>query len=59
VTWVLGARDQVAAKFGKNSDPYAATGLKKKSEHKKGGRVIRGWPMQRAGQLDLGGIGVW
>ena len=35
--WVLGARDQVAAKFGKNSDQYAATGLKKKSEHKKGG----------------------
>ena len=56
---MLSARDQVAAKFGKNSDPYAATGLKKKSEHKKGGRVIRGWPMQRAGQLELGGIGVW
>lgn len=35
--WVLGARDQVAAKFGKSSDQYAATGLKKKSEYKKGG----------------------
>ena len=35
--WVLGARDQVAAKFGKNSDQYAATGLKKKSEYKRGG----------------------
>lgn len=59
MTWVLGARDQVAAKFGMNADQYAATGLKKKSEHKKGGRVIRGCPMQRAGQLELGGIGVW
>lgn len=34
--WVVGAREQVAAKFGKNSDQYAATGLKKKSEYKKG-----------------------
>jgi hypothetical protein len=37
-TWVLGAREQIAAKFGKNSDEYAATGLKKKSEYKRAGR---------------------
>jgi hypothetical protein len=36
--WVLGAREQIAAKFGKNSDEYAATGLKKKSEYKRTGR---------------------
>ncbi|MFN0075755.1 MAG: hypothetical protein ACKVY0_04695 [Prosthecobacter sp.] len=36
--WVLGAREQIAAKFGKSSDQYAATGLKKKSEYKKTGR---------------------
>jgi hypothetical protein len=34
--WVIGAREQIAAKFGKNSDQYAAAGLKKKSEYKKG-----------------------
>jgi hypothetical protein len=34
-TWVIGAREQIAAKFGKNSDQYAAAGLKKKSEYKK------------------------
>ncbi len=33
--WVLGAREQIAAKYGKNSDEYAASGLKKKSEYKK------------------------
>ncbi|MCX6854815.1 MAG: hypothetical protein NTV80_07905 [Verrucomicrobia bacterium] len=35
--WVLGAKEQIAAKFGKSSDQYAATGLKKKSEYKKRG----------------------
>lgn len=35
--WVLGAREQVAAKFGKSSDQYAATGRKKKSEYKRSG----------------------
>ena len=38
--WTLGAREQVAAKFGKNSDQYAATGRKKKSEYKKSGRKV-------------------
>lgn len=35
--WVQGAREQVAAKFGKSSDQYAATGLKKKSEYRRTG----------------------
>jgi len=35
--WVMGAREQIAAKHGKSSDQYAATGRKKKSEYKKGG----------------------
>jgi hypothetical protein len=33
--WVLGARDQVKAQFGDNSDEYASTGRKKKAEYKK------------------------
>lgn len=33
--FMLGAKDQVAAQFGKNSNEYQSLGLKKKTEYKK------------------------
>lgn len=36
--WTQGAREQIAAHYGKNSDEYAATGRKKPVEYKKTGR---------------------
>jgi hypothetical protein len=35
---ILGAKVQVKAQFGENSDEYASMGMKKKSEYKSGGR---------------------
>ena len=32
--WILGARDQVKAQYGPNSNQYQSIGLKKKSEYK-------------------------
>lgn len=39
---ILGAKNQVKAQFGEDSDQYASLGMKKKSEYRKGGR--RGAP---------------
>ncbi|MET0753048.1 MAG: hypothetical protein ABWZ66_06730 [Pyrinomonadaceae bacterium] len=35
---ILGAKLQVKAQFGENSDEYASTGMKKKNEYKRGRR---------------------
>lgn len=35
---ILGAKNQVKAQFGENSDEYASLGMKKKSEYKTGRR---------------------
>ena len=41
-TLVLGVKDQIIAQFGPDSHEVQAIGLKKKSEHKRGGRRTRG-----------------
>ncbi len=38
---MLGAKDQVIAQYGKNSDQLQALGLKKKSEHKRPVRTAK------------------
>jgi len=48
-SWVIGAREQIAARFGKNSDEYAASGLKKKSEYKRTGRRAAAAPAKKTG----------
>lgn len=35
---ILGAKIQLKAQFGEDSDEYASTGMKKKSEYKSGGK---------------------
>ena len=40
---ILGAKSQVKAQYGEDSDQYAALGMKKKSEYRTGGR--RGSPV--------------
>lgn len=41
---VLGAKDQVKAQYGVNSNEYASLGMKKKTEYKAGGRKPSGEP---------------
>jgi len=36
---ILGAKNQVKAQYGENSDEYASLGMKKKSEYKRGRRT--------------------
>lgn len=38
---MLGAKDSVCSQYGDDSNEYAALGMKKKSERKKGGNKAR------------------
>ena len=45
---ILGAKNQVIAQFGEDSDEVASLGLKKKSEYKKGGKRSKADTMKPA-----------